>query len=212
MSSEIFRWCPHLLKPKYSTEYKVARSEFESPIVQKHLQYSKGIRTWEFNYKTILFESGAELKKLQDEIQNFFDARYGGYDNFWLPSFELEARAVTVSANSVTLNVDASDVGFTTTAGEYGNYFYICNRLYTLMGVTGYYDDVRPISTISGETITFATAITPSQYTGSPHVMKACKANFMNDKLTREFDHPFAWESPIEFIEDLSETYTLVLP
>jgi len=214
MSETIFKWCPHLIDSEYNSEFRVQKSDFELPIVQKRLMSAKGLKSWKFNYKTRLFNSDAEYKKLQDEIFNFHEARYGGYDNFWLPSFELETKAVSVSASSITLNMDATQLGFTSTLGNYGNYIYICNRLYTIFGTTGYYENICRITSISGTgniTLNITPSITAANYAGRPYIMKACKANFLNDKFTRAFDNPFAWNGNIEFIQDLSESFVIDL-
>jgi hypothetical protein len=222
MSNTIFKYCPHFMEQELTTKFNVAKSDFELPIVQRRLLSSRAQRMWKFNYKTRLFDNITELKKLQDEILAFFEARYGSFDNFYLPSFELETRAVSVTASTITLNMDATLLGFSATTGAYGNLIYIANRLYTIFGTTGYYESILKITSITGTgNVTLnVTAVSPFTYTytnfnsggNRPYIMKVCKANFQNDELKRAFDNPYAWASDIEFVEDLSDAYTLVLP
>lgn len=215
MSTEIFKWCPHFLDMEMTTKFRVDKSEFENmAAAQRRLLSVHGLHTWRFNYKTRLFDNDAEVKKLQDEISDFFNARYGGYENFYLPSFELESKATSFTSTSITLNMDATKLGFSETNGVYGNIIYICNRLYTINGTTGYYDAIRTISSITGTgnvTINFSPAITTGNFGTYPYVMKACKATFLNPELKRGFNNPYAWEGDIEFIEDRSDSFVVSL-
>ena len=174
------------------------------------------MRTWKFNYKTNLFNSGTEVKKHQDEILAFFEARYGGYDNFYLPSFELESKVVSAATTSITINQDATLLGFSKTAGVYGNIIYLCNRLYVgLETVSTLKYSIHSISNISGTsnvTLTITPAITIADFPAGSYIMKACKVNFLNDELTRAFDSPYTWASDIEFVEDISDSYSVTLP
>jgi len=209
MSNEIFKWQPHLLDFDSSVRFNTIRSTFENGVVQRRNLFPREIRKWKFNFHAGVF-SPTDRKKIQDEILSFFIARKGSYENFWLPSWELEAEITGQTTNQITLAESPTALGFSATSGEGGNYIYICDRYCTGFGRSTITHEIRRITLISGSgpyTITLDASCTNS-YSAGAKVQKAFKVYFENDELVRGFKCPYIWESPLEFVEDVADAYS----
>ena len=213
MSNEIFNWMPHLLDYDREHEFKTTITEYETGAEQRSYKRSREIGFWKMNFIAALIR-GSDRKRLEDSILEFFRARKGAYDNFWLPSWELELSSTgSANDNELWFTSDPSLLGFSATDGEPGNYLYVCNRyLKTFDLDVSITDEVKQVSSITQFNannwyITLAENLTNS-YSNGAKVQKAFKVRFVQDKLARGFEIPYVWKNPIEFKEDLSALYT----
>lgn len=208
MSDTIFKWMPHMLDYDSSVRFNTIRSTFENGMVQRRNLFPTAIRKWKFNFHSGVF-SPTGLKRIQDEILEFFIARQGSYDNFWLPSWELEAAITGCSGTQITMTENPEDLGFSKTAGTAGNYLYICNHYCTGFGRSTITQEIRRITNITGSGPYTITADSSFQtYSVGAKVQKAFKVYFLNDELVRGYKCPYIWESPLEFEEDVADLYS----
>jgi hypothetical protein len=218
MSDSIFLWMPQLKEFEADVEFGVIRSTFESGVEQRRLRRAREVGRWKFNFSVALLGMSTAIK-VRDEILTFFKARQGGYDNFFLPSWELEAKLASAhtSGTTITLNTDPALLGFSATAGDQGNLFYICEtRMLSSFGNTSLKHEVRRIASMdsNAKTITFvktgaqATDALAYTYKIGSWVQKAYRVTFANDNLKRSFvGGPYVWKSDIEFVEDIGDLY-----
>ena len=199
---------PHLVSYEDSIAYDTIVSAFENGMTQRRSRFGRPIRRWKFNYNPNLLSQDG-VRKLQDEILEFFKRMKGKYDNFWLPSWELEAKAVSTTANTITLNSDASKFGFCSGEGVYGNYLYICNHPYIGYETTNHYQAVTQVTNVDDTVISVSPAIDHVHMGAGSLVMKCCKAYFASDELTRGYDTPHVWKADIEILEDVADMYQL---
>jgi hypothetical protein len=127
----------------------------------------------------------------------------GSYDNFFLPSWEYEAKVSSVSGKTVNVTLATalggtlSKVGFTATRGQQGNFVFITNRF-------GSVCEVGQIDTVSSNSMVLTyNVVNPSSYNSRSYVMKAYRVRFAMDELERDWKTPHAWEKELEFVEDI---------
>ncbi len=201
MSEEIFYWQPHLLEYEGSESFSTIKTQFENGNEQRRARRSRAIGAWNFTFKMGTMQNQL-AKHLKDQIRAFFSARKGSYDNFWLPSWEIECKIISqASSNTLSLNIDALDGDFSDTIGDPGNHIYICSN-YAIGLNTGVTHEIKRIQSISGTTLTLADSLT-NTYAAGCVVMKASKVVFTEDVLSRSFNNPYAWEAAISFTEDI---------
>jgi len=214
MSNEIFKWMPHMLDYDVETEWDTIITGFSNGTEHRRNRRGREVGYWKFNYMAAVI-CGYTKNKLQDDILSFFNSRKGAYDNFWLPSWELEFKT-TGSANAKTelwFTQDPELLGFTTTAGDQGNYLYVCNRYCTTFDPDfSISHEVKRISAITkfdadNWYITIVGTLT-NDYSNGARVQKAYKVRFVNDKLKRGFKCPWVWEEDLQFKEDVASMYT----
>lgn len=212
MSNEIFKWIPDMVdSPEDSIIFPVIRSPFENGAEQRRYKTDRETGIWKFNYNMVL-RGASNAQKLQDAIFAFFKARKGGYDNFWLPSWELEATILSATTNSITIAENPTALGFSAAVGDQGNYLYICNHYCLGYDAPAQLQEIRRISSIaysSNYIITIEGTFTNSYSVGAL-LQKAFKVVFMNDELKRSKDTPYVWQYPLEFKEDIADLYTQV--
>ncbi len=216
MSNEIFKWQPQLIDNDSATRFSTHKSEFETGAEQRRSRFGREVEIWRFNFDMVVIgvaSAGASAVRIYDAIKAFHKARKGGYDNFWLPSWELEAK-ITASSGASTLTIaeNPTDLGFSATAGDQGNYLYICDHFYIGFEAPAQLHEIKRISSISGSgpyTITIEGTFTNSYVIGA-NLQKAFKVFFLNDELIRGKDIPYIFQYPIEFKEDIADLYTQV--
>jgi len=210
VSTEVFFWQPSLVDFSHSVAFNVLHSKFENGIDQRRLASGREIGSWKFNYKIALYNI-ATAKQVKDQIWAFFKARKGSYDNFYLPSWQTEAKLASnyTSGSNLVIDVNpATDLEFSQTLGDQGNFLYICENMAVTHPIsTGLKHEVRRITNISGATITIASALSYT-YTTHAKVMKAYRVNFASDTMPRSFSGaPFIYDTPLEFVEDIGALY-----
>jgi hypothetical protein len=206
MSTSIFKWMPQLLDYSAKQQYSTIISTFENGMEQRRQRYQRPIGSWTFNYSASLM-SPTTMSKIGDEILAFFNDTKGAYDNFFLPSWELEFNSSSVvhDASSIDFGVNSpspESLGFSGTLGAQGNYMYICDHYYMQPEQTTVHEIVR-IQSIEGQVVNLATSISGEYSGNTAKIQKAHLVRFVNDTLERSHKFPYLWESPIEFIEDV---------
>jgi len=93
-----------------------------------------------------------------DLIYNFFIARHGAYENFFLPSFYSDTTFASVDGTGTVVTVADASV-FNTTQDKYGNWIYF----WDVSAETG---EVRRISNIAGNDVTITSALGSSYDVG----------------------------------------------
>lgn len=211
MSTSIFHFMPQLIDYSAAQEYSTLISNFENGMEQRRKRFARPIGSWKFNFSASLYSPENRIK-IEDEIQTFFNARSGSYDNFYLPSWEMEVvldHAITGGATTITLGMDPSLLGFSATEGTQGNYIYLCSNWYLKPGQS-ITEEIRRITTIAYSTPHWIITVTPAitnSYSVGAHLQKAHLVRFVNDKLEKGHKMPYVWESPIEFVEDIGGLY-----
>ena len=93
--TEIFTWEPHQLEtPKASVSFSTLVSTMETGTTQRRSSWARQINSFTWKMDMALIDPST-LYKIQDEILEFFIARKGMYDGFYLPSWKYEARLAT---------------------------------------------------------------------------------------------------------------------
>jgi len=206
MSEAVFKWQPHLATAISSVKYDTLISNFENGMTQRRSRFNREIGVWKFIYKMSLM-SHSDMIRVQDEILEFFKARKGSYDNFYIPSWEYESKyaskdvtnkIVTVTTDS-TVNGVMTKLGFSATVGAQGNFACLCSRFGTSV-------EVGQVDTLGTNTITFKSSLSGT-FDTSYLVMKAFKVYFEADDFERNWNTPFAWDKEITFIEDIGGLY-----
>ena len=217
MSTEIFKWMPHLAEFSFSNQFNVLRSVYENGMTQRRILFPREIGRWSFNFESSLF-SLVQRAWIVNEIRAFFKARKGGYDNFYLPSWKFEGRLQTVYDSPTTTFAlgtyenpskpqDAENAEFSAVTGQQGNLLYICSA-FQLAHVpsTSAKHEVRRITNISGNVITIDSPFS-QLYPKGAVVQKAYKVFFSNNVLEESNTTPYVWKTPIEFTEDIGGLY-----
>ena len=212
MSNEIFKYQPQMIDYKGGIAHNVVSSTFENNMVQRGLLSSREVTTFTFTYIHKLLEPG-EVLVLKNEIRDFFNARNGSFDNFFLPSWELEGKIsekVTTSDNTFKIGKDPSYLGFSKTTCDSGNYIYLCKRFSRGFENTATVHEIRRITdwTESGGiwTVTVDSNFT-NAYPALTYVQKAFKVFFKSPELPYTFKIPFGIKFDLEFVEDIASLY-----
>jgi len=211
MSTEIFHYQPMMLDTKGGTVFNVVHSEFENMATQRGLISERQKQYFSFSYNDKLLLPG-ESETLRDEIQAFYNARQGSFDNFFLPSWRLEAKlqeAVTTSDNTFILHKNPTYMGFSKTALQPGNWVYFCHRFPRDFEVSPTHE-VRQIidwSESGGEWTVTVDSTFDNDYSVGTYVQKAYIVYFASPDLAYIKDIPYSVGYTIDFVEDLSELY-----
>ena len=211
MSNEIFKWMPQMVDIDGGLKYNVAISEFENGAVQRGLISDREANKFTFKYINKLLEPGQRVH-LNNEIKAFFKARHGSYDNFFIPSWQLEGQvtdALTAGGSTFKLATNPSYLDFSQTVCESGNYIYLCRKFCRGFEVTSTHEIQRILSwTGSGDdwTVTIDGTFT-NNYPAEIYVQKAYKVFFTSPELPHTLKVPHGIEYSLEFIEDLASLY-----
>ena len=124
MSDEIFKWQPQMVEYGGSTKWNVTQSQFENTMKQRGLISERETNSFTFNFSNGLLTPG-QTNKLKNEILAFYNARNGPYDNFYLPSWELEmVTSEDASSGTSTIKVvkDPSELNREAALSSGGNH------------------------------------------------------------------------------------------
>jgi len=102
--TEIFKWKPWKISFRDETEFNVLISKFEADYEQRRKKVERSLRTftWMFHRKT----AGSYI---DDAILDFYEARGGTYEAFYLPTFADETTLdASYAGGSILQTVDAS--------------------------------------------------------------------------------------------------------
>jgi len=212
MSNEIFYWQPHMLDCEKKTKFDVAHTLFENGMEQRSLSSQKETNTFSFVYKQKLLNPG-ETTKLKNEISAFFNARSGSYDNFFLPSWQLECKtmeAVTTADNTFKINKDPSYLGFSDTVGEYGNYIYVCKGFARSFELSDRTHEIRRILSWVADGDNYVVTVDSTfdnNHAAKTYIQKATKVFFATPELPETFNIPYVVEIALGFKEDIASLY-----
>jgi len=217
MSNEIFKWQPQMMDITGSNTFNTAKVQFENDMVQRGLTSARDTLMFSFTYKHAL-GNAARTSKLANEIRTFWKARQGSYDNFWLPSWELEAKLdasyTCVSVIGIQIGTDVTvtpgDLGFSQASNDPGNYIYICQRFARGFEVTTTHEIARISSwehDAGGRWELTLVATLDNSYTSIAYVQKAYKVFFDIDSLPYTMNIPDAVTYDINFKEDIASLY-----
>jgi len=212
MSNEIFKWQPQMVSPSSDVSFYTVASEFENGMTQRGLISSRERNKLVFTFKHALLTPGEE-STLKNEILVFFKARQGAFDNFFLPSWKLEAvtlEAITVGDNTFKLSKDPSYLGFSKTIYDAGNYLYFCRKFARGFEVDGTVHEINRITDWEQDGDDWVVTVEDNFTNSYPiniFVQKAYKANFATSTLKGVAEIPYGIEYQIEFIEDLAQAY-----
>ncbi len=132
MSDEIFKWMPHLFGYETVQKYRTLVSEMENGIEQRQSMWQRPCGTWKFNFNISMY-SPETRQKFEDEVLTFFNTCKGAFDNFYIPSWELEyvlgtSIVVGIPKRIFFGNINPASLGFSAVRGEQGNFLFICDR------------------------------------------------------------------------------------
>lgn len=183
----IFKWKPIKVNWKDSTSFPVLVSTSVSGYEQRKLKSVRSRRIWTYVFKKLV-----ESDAFEEEIMDFYEARYGTYESFYLPSFMQETTlSGSYTAGQTTINV-VSSTKFTDVQGDRGNYLCLENL--------GEFE-VKRITDISGNVITIESAFT-NNYSSGKYVHRAYNVRFL-DSLERDSIFNVAFTTEIKFQEVL---------
>ena len=179
--AELFKWPPQFHEEWTNTdEWKTVVSRFENHVTQRRSKWSRRYGKWKFTFSKEVATNSA------DAILDFFNARKGRSQSFYLPSWKGEFRLLNsygAGGGTLTLeNTSTIAANLTSTAGQRGNLVHISSDEYE--GSTG---DVFQITNINSNILTVTRlAGSNSSYSVGVLVNMAFEVYFTLDELTED--------------------------
>lgn len=132
-----------------------------------------------------------------DILKAFFEARQGAYENFFMPSYQIDTTVKTLASNPTTA-IEVNDITpFTDIQDAYGNWIYLW-RSDTEVG------QIRRINTLSGGDTLNLTSSTSIDFPVGSYVEVAILSRFLQNRWSRSTQQLGFWDpDPLTVLEDL---------
>ena len=187
---ELFKWQPaNLIDWQEDTMWKTLKTRMESGKVRTRKKWSRPRRN--AGHMMIPF---LELNEV-DEIYDFFNARSGGYETFYLPSWSRETRLNSaISVGQTIIDVEQSRL-FYSTPNVHGN-------LLHLTSLPSLY--VQQVLTVNTLISTFQIGLTSSISYAFPlksWVQRAYPVRFSSDVFNKQKKGQFIYSVELRFEE-----------
>jgi hypothetical protein len=161
---EVFEWKPWKIGFSDETEFNVLISKFESDYEQRRKKNQRSLRAW-----TYLFHRKTAGSFVDDAILDFYEARGGQTEAFYLPSF---AEETTLLANYTT----GTNVNIASTS-KFSDDPFARNNLICLQNASNI--EVKKITEVVDSTnVTIESAFTYDYNTTTGKVHRAYKVRF----------------------------------
>jgi len=184
---EIFPYEPIRLEVKESIRYLTLVTTYESGKEQRRTKIATPQRAFSMQFSKALLTDGTA-----DGIWNFFKARKGMGEGFYLPSWANDAKLTTAYSSGTTLTVNSS-ARFSALSGESEN------RLIIRSSDTAI--ETKTITSIPGVTsITMNSALSNSYAVNTP-VFVGYYVRFDTDIMERTKLGTMIYESGLPFVE-----------
>lgn len=195
---ELFKWLPHFHEENTnSDEHSTIVSRYENHSTQRRAKWSRSYGKWKFLFSKEVATNYA------DDIMDFFNARTGRVQSFYLPSWKGEfklyaAHTAPFSSGTITLESTSTIASrLTTTVGQRGNFIHMSDSSWSSPS-----GDVFQITNINSNILTVTrVAGTNSSYPIGALVNICFEAYFANDSLTQDNILPTLFKSGLEFEE-----------
>lgn len=187
MSQSIFSYAPTKIR-ETRPQYNVLVSPFDKMAEQRRLFAHRGIMSWEFIYENALI-----TKAMRNSIQDFYEARFGSYDVFFLPSFKWDSKlSAQATAGTDTITVE-DGTRFSKTTGDKNN------RIVLIHPTDSSKIETKLISNISSNTLTLSSVIDYTYPISSE--IDVCYVARFDTELVFQHDSYFATGTTLKFIE-----------
>lgn len=195
---ELFKWPPQFHEEfNNSDEWKTVVSKFENHVTQRRPKWSRRYGRWKMTFSREVATSAA------DDIMDFFNARQGSAQSFYLPSwkreFKLSVDHVGPFTSGAVYLVSTGTIAarLTATAGQRGNLVHISSDEWD--GANG---DVFQITNINSNVLTVTrVAGTNSNYPSGTFVNICYEVYFDSDMLSQDNILPILYKTGLEFTE-----------
>lgn len=196
--AELFKWPPQFHEEwNNSDEWNTIVSKYENHASQRRAKWSRRYGKWKMTF------SKEVATNVADEIMDFFNARQGRAQSFYLPSWKGEfklsvAHTAPFSSGSITLVSSATIASkLTTVVGQRGNFIHISSD-----DCEGSNGDVFQITAINSNVLTVTrVAGTNTSYPANTLVNVCYSVYFSNDSLSQDNILPILFKTGLEFEE-----------
>lgn len=196
--AELFKWPPQFHEEwNNADEWNTIISKYENHASQRRAKWSRRYGKWKMTF------SKEVITNASDDIMDFFNARQGRAQSFYLPSWKGEFKLSTAhtapfSSGSITLVSSATIASkLTTVVGQRGNLIHISSDEWE--GGNG---DVFQITAINSNVLTVTrVAGTNTSYAADTLVNVAYEAYFDSDELSQDNILTILYKSGINFVE-----------
>jgi hypothetical protein len=194
--AELFKWPPQFHEEWTNTEeWKTVVSRFENHVTQRRSKWSRRYGRWRMSFSKEVATNSA------DAILDFFNARYGSAQYFYLPSWKGEFRLLNnYTAGGASLTLESTSTiatRLTSTVGQRGNFVHISSDDHE--GSTG---DVFQITNINSNVLAVTrVAGSNSSYTAGTLVNLAYEVYFDSDNLTEDNIVTTLYKIGVDFTE-----------
>jgi len=196
--AELFKWPPQFHEEWNNTEeWNTIVSKYENHASQRRPKWSRRYGKWKLTFSREVATNAA------DDIMDFFNARQGRAQSFYLPSWKREfklsvAHTAPFSSGDITLVSSATIASrLSSVVGQRGNLIHISSD--DMDGTNG---DVFRIDSITSNVLTVTrVAGTNTSYPVETFVNIAFEVYFANDSLNQDNILPILFKSGLDFDE-----------
>jgi len=196
--AELFKWPPQFHEEWNNTEeWNTIVSKYENHASQRRPKWSRRYGKWKLTFSREVATNAA------DDIMDFFNARQGKAQSFYLPSWKREfklsvAHTAPFSSGDITLVSSATIASrLSSVVGQRGNLIHISSD--DMDGTNG---DVFRIDSITSNVLTVTrVAGTNTSYPVGTFVNIAFEVYFANDSLNQDNILPILFKSGLDFDE-----------
>lgn len=196
--AELFKWPPQFHEEwNNSDEWNTIVSKYENRASQRRAKWPRRYGKWRMTFSKEVATNAA------DDIMDFFNARQGRAQYFYLPSWKGEFKLSTAhtapfSSGSITLVSSATIASkLTTVVGQRGNFIHISSDEHE--GSNG---DVFQITAINSNVLTVTrVAGTNTSYAANTLVNICFETYFDSDELSQDNILTILYKTGINFSE-----------
>lgn len=207
--AELFKWPPQFHEEWNNSDgWNTVISKYENHASQRRAKWSRRYGKWRMTFSkevAVAVNGITEIRysNAADEILDFFNARQGRAQSFYLPSWKGEFKLSTAhtapfSSGSITLVSSATIASkLTTVVGQRGNLIHVSSD-----DAEGSNGDVFQITNIASNVLTVTrVAGTNTSYAANTLVNICYEVYFDSDELSQDNILPILYKSGINFIE-----------
>jgi len=196
--AELFKWPPQFHEEwNNAEEWNTIVSKYENHASQRRSKWPRRYGKWKLTFSREVATNAA------DDIMDFFNARQGRAQSFYLPSWKREfklsvAHTAPFSSGDITLVSSATIASrLSSVVGQRGNLIHISSD--DMDGTNG---DVFRIDSITSNVLTVTrVAGTNTSYPVGTFVNIAFEVYFANDSLNQDNILPILFKSGLDFDE-----------
>jgi hypothetical protein len=187
MSSEVFWWEPHHDNRTIGEQFRTITTEYESGVEQRRNRWHRGRMGMHYSFNRFVDQDF-------DSVLQFYQARKGSYDDFYLPLWDYTSYLTQAAAGS-TVYI-ANKTQFSVTGGVRGNAIFFREQ--------GALEPDNEVATIlsfgGGNAVNLNSSLTYS-YASGADVFVAVKARFVEDVMEKAYYSKTLYKLDLDFIE-----------